>query len=47
MIYILYDSIKLLLDIFLIGLYNLYRNGNIEVNVLVGIGYDFFKYRDI
>ena len=46
MTHIPHDSIKSSLDASLTGSYNLYRNGNTEVNVLAGIGYDSFKYRD-
>ena len=46
MTHIPHDSIKSSLDTSLTGSYNLYRNGNTEVNVLAGIGYDSFKYRD-
>lgn len=46
MTHIPHDSIKSSLDASLTGSYNLYRSGNTEVNVLAGIGYDSFKYRD-
>ena len=28
------------------GAYNLYRSGNKEVNVVAGVGYDMFKFKD-
>lgn len=41
-----YDSIKSSLETSLVASYNLFRQGNNEVNVLAGIGYDMFKYKD-
>lgn len=46
MTHIPHDSIKSSLETSLIASYNVYRQGNTEVNVLAGIGYDMFKYRD-
>ena len=46
MTHIPYDSVKSSLETSLTGSYNLYRSGKTEVNVLGGVGYDMFKYRD-
>lgn len=46
MTHIPHDSIKSSLDTSLTASYNIFRSGNTEINALVGIGYDSFKYRD-
>lgn len=46
MTHIPHDSIKSSLETSLIGSYTVYRQDNREVNVLAGVGYDMFKYRD-
>lgn len=46
MTHIPHDSIKSSLDVSFTGSYNLFRSENTEVNVLAGVGYDYFKYKD-
>ena len=46
MSHIPHDSIKSSLETSLTGAYNLYRSGNKEVNVVAGVGYDMFKFKD-
>ncbi|MDO4690844.1 MAG: hypothetical protein Q4A58_06085 [Fusobacterium sp.] len=46
MTHIPHDSIRSSLETSLTASYNVYRQGNTEVNVLAGIAYDMFKYRD-
>lgn len=46
MTHIPHDSIRSSLDTSLMGSYNLFRSGKTELNILAGIGYNRFKYRD-
>lgn len=46
MTHIPHDSIRSSLETSLIASYNVYRQGSTEVNVLAGLSYDMFKYRD-
>ncbi len=46
MYHIPHDSIKSSLETSLVASYNLYRNENKELNLLVGLSYDQFKYKD-
>lgn len=46
MTHIPHDSIKYSLETSLMASYNLYRNENKELNLLGGVAYDMFKYRD-
>ena len=41
-----HDSIRSSLETSLTGAYNLYRSGNKEVNVVAGVGYDMFRFKD-
>lgn len=46
MTHIPYDSIRKSFETSLVASYNLYRNDKQELNLLAGVGYDMFKYRD-
>lgn len=46
MTHIPYGSIKKSLEVIIVLSQNIYKKKNKEINLLYGIGYDFFKYKD-
>ncbi|RGY59802.1 hypothetical protein DXA30_15010 [Fusobacterium ulcerans] len=46
MTHIPYGSIKKSLEVIIVLSQNIYKKNNKEINLLYGIGYDFFKYKD-